>query len=333
VNNHLRALALVGSGLLASCGGGGGGSSFTPPAGDLAITSANAMEVTSAVIVSASLLSAVGETSGGELGPDAAAASTGLQAYAADSVVAKTQAQAQSGVIAAAQTFGPETEPCTVAGTVSLSGDLANPPDLTAGDRITAVFTNCDDGDGIVLDGRLDLVIRSLQGDPLSGIFRLEADLTLDNLAMTEDSVTHTADGEFTLTLDTLSAPINVTRLVGDFLDLGGDGDDFTLTDFDQEIEDNLGTVPSTHEQIASGTLFSDTLGGTVHYLTEQGQPLLSSGADAPYSGIIRITGAGNSQVRAVVVGSGLVELEVDADGDGTAESVIDTTWSELAGE
>lgn len=329
----LRVLALLTAGFLASCGGGSSGG-FSPTTPDLAITADNAFDVASAVVTAISGTFDFSGAVGDDFGGDAVAAQSRLQLFAAGTALARAHALAQSGRIGPAVAFPPETEPCLASGTITISGNVANPPDIGVGDSITIVFNDCDDGDGYVLDGRLDLVIRQVQGDPLSeGPYLLRADMELTDLTLTEGTEVTSADGSFSLTLDTRNAPVSITRLVGELLKLAAGTEELTLSGFDHRLEENLAAVPSTHQATASGTLASNILGGKVSYLTEQGSPIIGLGDDDPYTGVIRITGAASSRVRVVIVDNTLVTLEVDADGDGVAESSIDTTWPELNGE
>ncbi len=327
------ALLALGTALLAACGGGGGGGDSTPPVPELAITAANARAVGAAVVTATVLAFDFGDSSGGELDPSAASALDRLNARAAGLAVARTQALSQTGNVRPAVAFGPETESCATSGSLTLSGNIANPPDIGVGDRIVARFAQCDDGDGAVLDGRLELVIRALSGDPLTDVFLVRADVDLDDLVLTESGMSATGNGEFTLTLDSLGYPLTVTSLAGSLFEMVSAGEEIRLTAFDMQLEEDYGQQPVPGTATASGTVTNPQLAGKVGFLTENGAPLVASGTGDPHGGIIRITGAAGSRVRALVGPGGVVDLEVDANGDGTVEDVIGTTWSELAGD
>jgi hypothetical protein len=55
----------------------------------------------------------------------------------------------------------PTSFPCSESGSVTVSGEMANPPTLTIGDRFSGDFSNCDDGLGVVLNGGLDFTMVS----------------------------------------------------------------------------------------------------------------------------------------------------------------------------
>jgi len=331
--------AVFSAALLASCGGGGGGGSAVvsppPPAPDLVITADNAFDVASAVVQSAGLLFEFGTASDGGLGGSASAQATGWRAYAARSSLMRAHALAQSGTVTASVAFGPFTESCLVSGLITLSGNIADETgnSLTAGDRIRAVFEQCDDNEGIVVDGQLDLVVREVQGDPIfSDFFLVRLDTTLTGFQVTADGETASANGSFTLTLDSRQFPLTVTRIVGAALKIVGAGEEATLSGFDQRLEEDFGGSPVTHRARASGTLTSKRIGGTVRYATPAGDDLLGLNDDDPSSGVIEITGKASSRIRVVIVDTGIVVLEVDTDGDGTVDHYIDTTWAALEG-
>ena len=51
---------------------------------------------------------------------------------------------------------------------------------------------------------------------------------------------------------------------------------------------------------------------------------------DFPWSGEFLVVGAGGSSVRLVALNATNVRLDIDADGNGSAERSIDLLWSEL---
>lgn len=325
-----RPVLFLGSALLVACGGGGGGGAFTPLP-DLAITADNAIEVTSAVVVATTLAFEYGGATGGELGTAATAGTLDrLRAQALGSAALRVRALADAGTVRPAVAFGPETQACGVSGSVTLSGNIANPPDVSVGDRISARFDDCDEGEDVVFDGRLDLVIRDLEGDLTTDVFLFEVDLDLDDLVLIIEGQSARANGEFTLIFDSLDYPFTITSLVGNVLDIVAEGEQVRLDDFDLRLDEDFGDDPVPRTTIASGTLSSSPLGGKVAFLTESGQPVFGLGDAAPTSGFLRITGASGSRVRALI-GVGAVQLEVDSNGDGTIETVIDTTWEELS--
>ncbi len=323
------ALALGAASLIASCGGGGGSGASSVP--DLAITSGNALEVSSAVIQAIGLSLDLGEASGGPvtLQSTTAPAAAGFLLRRALTLPPRLRMQALSVQPLAA--VGPVELPCDYLGTMTISGNVANPDILMVGDRITSVFDGCDDNLGFVLDGKLALVVRSLEGDPLTDVFLLGLDLTLTSLRVTEDNQVYSADGAFTLTLDSIDFPVMVLRLAGSLLALSEGGEIYTLTGFDHRLKIDGGVVPQAILAEVVGTFVSDVLAGKVDYVTTV--PVRATGDNDPESGEFLITGDLNSTARVIIIDSNSVRLDIDENGDGVVDDFVDTTWQELNGQ
>ena len=127
----------VGIALAAGCGGGGGGGDNPPvvvdpgnpaiPASDATIVSTNALEISGTAIL--------GGLYGGDPGVLTSAGLVGADP-GADAPLSKALCAIANKALAAgfAKPFGPETSRCALAGTVTVSGNLASEQTLTAGD-------------------------------------------------------------------------------------------------------------------------------------------------------------------------------------------------------
>ena len=224
---------------------------------------------------------------------------------------------------------GPTTEPCVISGTVILSGNVANPPDLGPGDTLNASFTDCDDGDSLILNGGLKLQITSISGDVIAGSFRVVADTTFTNLGVTEGSDTGTLNGTASLTFDALDPSKEITRIVADSLRFTSGGDVFQLTDYDLSAEVLLG--PNQYSLHVTG-LLQDTsaFAGTVQIDTLTA--VTGDVGSYPSAGLVRVTGASAGTVDVEALNPIQVRLHIDADGNGMVDEVRDLTWVELAG-
>jgi hypothetical protein len=58
--------------------------------------------------------------------------------------------------------------------------------------------------------------------------------------------------------------------------------------------------------------------------------PFTGNGDDPPTAGECVLRGAAGSEVRLVAMGGVAVRIFIDADGDGTPENVVDTTWNDI---
>jgi hypothetical protein len=326
-----RCPALVLALLLTACGGGGGGGGSSTPVEYLEITSGNARDVAGTVIQTVASSFDLADAGGGGITAGAADAAPGAGTLDAGRYLALLpRLRRQVLAVGPLASVGPVTEPCLEGGSITVSGNVADPDTLSVGDRITAVFNDCDDGDGAVADGRLELVIRALQGDPLTEIFLLRTAVTVTRFAITEGGETTSADGDFELTLDSLDFPQVLTRITGDSLELAYGGDTYTLTNFDETIDTRVDLLPYQELVTAVGTLASRVLGGKVDYVTTV--PVEGPSGDAPEAGEILITGLDGATIRVVVQGQSSVELRLDLDGNGSVDEVQATTWAELGG-
>jgi len=327
----LAASLLVAAGVttavITGCGGGGSGSRGSGSGGNGTITTGPTLAITAengeavAATVAAGVLAMFEITEGAE-GP--------ILARPAGTLSVLQKVGNMPGAFAQVPVQG--TQPCDVSGSISVSGNLADPTTLTEGDTITGVFENCDDGDGFVMDGRLELTVADVEGDVFSDIFRLTLDMILTALTVTSGGDSIAGDGDLAYTLDTLDFPAILTALSGSELRIATGSEAVTFRNFEQTLEVNRGMVPTSYAAEASGRLHSSVLGGSADYGTVV--TIRASGDDnPPYTGEILVSGANNSEVRIVVIGEEVVRLEIDVNGDGVVDEFIDTTWAALIGE
>ncbi|UCG73357.1 MAG: hypothetical protein JSV45_02980 [Chromatiales bacterium] len=341
-NNRRSVRALLAIGVLTSgiaslvgSGGGGGGSSFSGGGTNLpllAITSNNAFDVASAVVQAVLLGFDTADVGSGPIAPEPPMAPATLSGTADGPVAYALEVTgSRAGMLALEVAVGPVTEACDGGGTTTISGDLANPGTITAGDTLTVQFDNCDDNDGTVINGRLDLTVLTIAGDPLSDVFRLSANTMFTNLTVVDGGVSAQAQGDVTVTLDSLNFPVTVDTLEGSFFEIASQGEVFTLTNFTQSLTVDGGVIPDTKSAEAMGRLGSQLLGGSVDYETTA--PIGATGDADPDSGEILVTGADNSMMQIVIVDSTSVRLVIDADGDGMVDDQQFTTWAALTGQ
>lgn len=316
----IATLLAVGIATTIATGGGGSGGGVTPPppppvGPTLNITAANGSEVATAVVIAAGLSFDLGDVTGGNV--LASPNNIQLPAKGAVDLFKSLPPGVQQAL-----------ENCTNGGTVDVTITQVNINTITVGDRIVAVFVDCDDGLGYVISGTVDMTIAAVQGDIFTEVFLLGMDVLMTDIVMTEGTSVMTAEGDFTLTLDSLDFPVMRMSMSGDELQLGSDGEAVTLSNFDHVLRVDLVTAALVADVL--GGLDSSTLGGSVDYETTVSIEAL--GDNDPHAGEILITGADDSTVRIVIIDSNTIQLEIDENGDGTADTFIDTTWSELNG-
>jgi hypothetical protein len=319
--------------LVAGCSGGGGsdGSSSSgssaielPPA---EISSANAPIIAGAVTQAAVEGSDVGEFAG-FAGGGAIVGGSADQVFAKIGSVQSNQFESLrervlTGELQAA--IPPETTDCAVSGTVTVSGDVANPLTLTGGDTFTLVFDACDDGAGIV-DGTYAMRITSFSGDLLSGSFSMSIAVTLTDFELTADGQTVSINGDVSVSMTSSASPTQTVTMTSSSLSVSDGTDSHTLTNYSAVQSIDQLTYAYTLE--VSGALSSSAFDGTVTFATSV--ELVGDGTGYAFSGEIRVTGAQSATIEIIVLDSDLVRLEIDLDGDGVIDEIVDTTWAEL---
>lgn len=308
-------------GALAACGGGGSGGGnggFGGGSQQLApITSQNAPAIAGAVAQQAVANGVFG-------GVNTALPFAGTAADTAGALVNIAPRTSGPGVAAAQAPI----EPCAVAGTVDVNATVANPQTLTAGDSFSFDYANCDDGSGAIVNGGLTITVSTFTGDVLSGQFRLGMSIELNSFQITFGAESSSASGSMAFEIDTTMPPVTVITLSSSSLTTTVNGVSETVTDLNITTTQSDGVSPPSVTVETGFRLSRPSLGGDVIVSTPV--PLQSLGSEYPTSGEIEIRGANNATVRIIALGANLVRLEIDTNGDGSADEVTDMTWDEL---
>ena len=319
MNSLYRTLATCfGLTLLTACGGGGGGDAPVQ-ASPAVITSANAPaiagEAADSVMATAEVDDLLGLGGGFTITSKTSPLGTDF-----------LKSSIERGIMQAA--IGPETVLCGAGGSITVSGQLAEPTTLTAGDFVSTVFDNCDDGQGVVIDGSFEFRVDAFSGDFTSGTFALTVTLTVSNFAVTDDGDLETVNGSVTLTLDTSAAPQNSVTLSGNSLTVSDASGTGTLSNFSTTVSQNDGVVPAAITFESSATMTSSEFEGSVSYTTPV--PFQASEGEYPFMGELLVTGAEGAAVRLIALDNVNCRIEVDLDGDGAFDESVDTTWDEI---
>ncbi len=226
--------------------------------------------------------------------------------------------------------IGPLTSPCVVSGSVTVSGDLADPTTFTAGDVINVDSDMCDDGTGQVVDGLLEMEISSFEGDILTSEFLFGVDLVLTDFMVTESNETTTANGMVGTTIDTRTPPIAEGSVFGDRFSVTGMGITETISNFSTIYTDDSSAFPVGWTIDSIGTVDSSEIAGAVNYETMV--VFEGSGEGYPYTGELLVTGADNSTLYLITIDDTNVQIDADYDGDGNVDETLNLTWVELEG-
>jgi len=325
-----RALTLIFLATLIGCDSNSGaiapgGQPPPPPPPGTGITSANAGAISGstwdAVSNSAAMVGLIGNSG-------LIASNPGGVNKAAQNIVAK----ASIGDIVQGAPFALPPLDCVIpGGTVTISGDIFDPitPTFTPDDFINVDYNNCDDDVGEVLDGLIEMTIVSFTGLLPLGPYDLTASLALTNFQVMTAADTILTNGTATVSLNTLD-PMNVSASVAG-LSMITDTNTYseTLTDFQttQTVDTVTQTLPFTLD--ASGTLNNSQLSGVIDYNTDPLLPFTGFGLDFPSSGVLFINGVGSS-ARLTAVDNVNVIIDIDNDGDGSYDEMINTTWAAI---
>lgn len=301
---------------LVACGGGGSGSAsnLPPVQSEAVIDSGNAEAVAGRSMNGAFQTGGYGGFGGA--GGFVTGGSSGLSKPAA------------AGGPAYQVPIGPETTPCAVSGSTTISGDIANPATITPGDFFNIDWDNCDDGVGVVIDGLLGNTFTSFEGDLLSGQTLLGITLRIDNLLATAGNEFNSADGDIELTVDTMTPMLATASSTGSIFTVASNISTDTLLNFSSTVTENTGMLPSLVTTTASGTIESSQFDGAVTYSTPV--PFEALGDAYPYTGELLVTGANDATLRLIALDEVNVRILADYDGDGATDETIDTTWTEL---
>lgn len=310
---RLLGAALMGA-VLAACGGGG-----DDPLGDIDVTAANQDTLTRASIVGLF----------GGLATDGLTLSGRSGANAIGSRV-RTLTDAASMRKRATAVTPPVVEACAVSGSTSTSfDDVNNNLTLDIGETLTIVFNACRDdalAPDVETNGILSAVLTAVRTTGLSIAATAQAYTT----TWTAHSVR--LDGGFNMAVDaTSNTSGQIVIGVGNALVMQVVtpvwADRITLQAGYQAVlaEDlSVGSTTTT----ASGTVKSDLAGGYV--TTRTAQPLVQLLADAyPRSGRVEVFGR-SGKLQATVLSTSQVQIDLDADGNGTYEASKTVGWDDI---
>jgi hypothetical protein len=327
---HASVFAAAVAALLSACGGGSSDNASAAPttgAQSVAITSVNQTSVARATVNAAFSLGLVQNES--PSGGTSAAASSGATSRMIQRVLDKAVAQRRGIATASAHpaAITSSTAPCDISGSIATSvNDADNSGQLSAGDVITATFQQCEDSTALTINGTLTI---TLTGTPASTQFAGNA--VFQNVVASYTGVTYTINGNTAISetdTDTLSSSTFTVGAAGLTVATAATGYADSIT-FDAGLVAASSFIAGTNTLTLTGSFVSQSIGGRVTIATPHG--LVQQAADAyPSQGQLLITGASGSTLLVTALNSTQVQLQVDANGDGTVDSTTTATWASL---
>ena len=318
---YASSLAVLTAVFVAGCGGssdsGPSNPPVTVPAPDLALSSGNSMQVLQVAYLTAS---DSGDMAGLVTNTGISANTGGVAKIPLPGQLVKPFSIAVSQV-----PIGPETLPCDVSGSITVSGDLANPLTLSAGDTINMDADMCDDGLGEVTDGLISSTVDAFSGDITSGLFNMTMTMDITNFQVTTVDDVLLSNGDVTVMVDNTTQGYVSASVRGDGMTTSSNTSMETLYDYltAQTLDTRVSPSPGT--MTASGTADSSELGGVVDYSTPTMFQAFDN--DYPNSGEMLVTGADGATVRLIVIDNVNIRIEFDSDGMAPPDETIDTTW------
>lgn len=307
-------LTLVAVCALAACGGGGGGGGgivTTPIVTPVAVTPQVSISASNAKAVGSAALEAISNpfTLSGVAAVDGA-----FNRNPTQSVLTQPQA-------------------CLNGGTVTITGIVANPATLVAGDRWTATYANCGaaaiPGAVLALTGSMSSAVISNAANVIQYenlLTSLSANFLSKGYEFSGDqkilfNVTNPAALNFMVTGTSFKVKINTTGIVRNtvwqnYAQAIGTGSSVTSYSMNATIQtDNTNVAP------ASSAFVVNT---TTSIVRNNSTGALSAGS-------FSVLGAANSRLTLTINADGSAIIQVDANGDGVFETSLPTTAAELS--
>lgn len=311
---------IVAAVLITACGGSSGGGPApaggnNPPAG----TSPTVISAANSAAIAGAVFNALFTVD------DVAGLTNPVALDGATTVDVKSQSS-----VAAVDPDG-EIDDCFVSGRFSLTiaPDVLNnviAGVLEPGDTFAFGFENCNEGDGLVLDGMFTSTVNAFEGNILTDLFLLDIDVAITEFAVTADGETTTLDADMRVQLDERVAQISQQVISGGSIsELGGT----SLTDF---------LITSTIDESGPDLIFTTSGSGAMTDADFEGEVIFnttttfqSQGLSNPTIGTLLITGADGAFIQLTPIDATQAELTIDL-GDGTAATIQIIAWVDLTG-
>ena len=329
--NYVNAAVFVSvSVLLGACGGGGGGSdSVTTSSAPVTISAANAEAVAAASYKTTAGLEGSGSgTTGFLTGVVTQTASPGIDLV--DVLISQVKTIPQRASVNAAGSLTgvvvSETIACAISGSMTITFDDAdNDQQLSDGDSMSFSANDCTE-DGMIMSGGVSMNNVSVIGDPLSAPHSMQLSMQANNFTVTEGVESIALNGGMTMAESTNDGVLFTHSITGSSIQVTEGGVSAGLSNFSIEATEDHNTMAYTLD--LNATVSSSELGGSVTIVTDT--VFAGIEPNEPSSGQATITGANNSRVTLIAMGADNVRLEIDEDGNGTAETFVDTTWGAM---
>jgi len=338
--NKIAAVVVSGIALLlAGCGGGGSGSSASSGSGSsvalAALTNSNAQTASAVSTNSANMAVGGGQLGGGALAAAGVTNTKGgnlnLSALARAIV---TAVQGNAGQLTAGGLVGgviQKTVPCDVGSVAVTWDDADNSGTLTSGDSFSMNFNSCTFYSvNATISGGLAMTNMVFTGNPgVTTAWSAKADFTFNNASVQEGSVSGQLNGDMGFDLSTTDSITDTGSISGSSLTVVQNGRTTTLSNYAIDFTQNANS--GAYTLAINGGVYDTKLGGKIDVKTTTTFSGINLAAGAPDTGSLTMTGANNTSVVLTAQGGGNVQLQIDSNGDGQVDSVVNTTYNQLS--
>ena len=317
--------------LLSACGGGGDSTPTPPGKTPVAITPTNQADVARASVNGGLAVS----LAQGALGGGATPASVTSRSHALGVALQRAlQAATRQRMGIASATVHPaalatDVRACDVSGTLTTAiNDKDGNSQLSSGDVLTGTFANCKESATLSVNGT---VVITITATPTATQFSASAQF--QNLAVQDSGVTSTLAGTVAI------AETDMTTLTDTTITVGAGGLNATMASasYNDAVAFESGMVITT-SVIGTSSTFSVSLAGSLTAQSIGGRVTLATPVafsqgftdTYPSSGQLRITGASGSTLLVTALSATQVQLQLDANGDGSYESTSTVPWTTL---
>lgn len=205
---------------------------------------------------------------------------------------------------------------------------------LAPGDYFSLDFSDCRLTAELSLSGGLDLQVDRFVGALNGGDVEYLYTAMFRNLRVDAAPANYVANGDMQMFFGSTSFPLVFAALSGQHLTIESGRSSATLRDYDLASEGVLLRKPDVYGSINTifdGFLASTEFAGEIRFQTQT--PFRTDGQPRaiPSQGQILIVGAGNAVLRLTVTGEA-VQLELDANGNGSFEHRDSASWATLTG-
>lgn len=221
---------------------------------------------------------------------------------------------------------GPTAYNCPVSGTFTVTGNVADPNTVTAGDFINYESSACDSGTGYRVDGEHSVDIASIAGDYSAGQYELAQNLGFIEFQAATTALATTLNGDHSAVTDTRGSGAVTVAFSGNSLRINEGQVAITMRNYSGFA--SISSIAPFTLTLETGGDASSSIAGSFIYSTDE--PIYQELGNNAFDGILDIFGNGPGTARIAVVDAATVDVQVDSNGSTNYEVSVQMTWDEF---